>query len=67
MDGRDDRDRAERLALRDRLIDELGLPPELAEQWVRAWEVEAIDRGLAPADARYWDGAWEWIIARRTR
>ena len=42
------------------------MPPELAEQWIRAWEVDAADRGLERHTAAFWDGAPEWILGQRS-
>jgi hypothetical protein len=57
---------ARRDAVRNRLTDEHRMPPELADQWLRAWEVEAADRGLERLRAEYWDGASEWVVEQRS-
>jgi hypothetical protein len=56
---------ARRDAIRNRLIDQERIPPELVELWIRAWELEAGDRGLDRLTAAFWDGAGEWILGRR--
>jgi hypothetical protein len=56
---------ARRAAIRNSLTDEHRMPPDLAEQWIRAWEVEATDRGIERFTAAFWEGALEWIGERR--
>jgi hypothetical protein len=58
---------ARRDALLHRLIDQDRIPRELAEQWLRAWELEAVDRGLERLTAAFWDRAGEWVLERRRR
>lgn len=41
-----------------------GTSEERAEALVTAWEAEATARGLPRHDARFWDGAAEWIAGR---
>jgi hypothetical protein len=57
---------ARRAAIRNRLIDEHRMAPELAEQWIRAWEVDAIDRGIERHSSVFWDGAEAWVAEKRS-
>jgi hypothetical protein len=43
------------------------MPPELAEQWIHAWEIEASDRGADRHSAAFWDGAAAWVSEQRSR
>jgi hypothetical protein len=47
---------ARRAAIRNRLTDEDRLPPELADVWIAAWEVEAADRGIERYSAAFLGG-----------
>ena len=56
---------ARRAALRNRLVDEDRLPPELADLWTLGWMTEAGDQGRDRLSASFWDGAREWILEQR--
>jgi hypothetical protein len=56
---------ARRAAITNRLVDEDRVPRELAEQWIRGWELEADDRGLQRQSASFWDDARAWILEQR--
>ena len=53
-----------RAAIGDRLIGE-GATQKTANNWIAAWEAEALRVRLPPSDAGYWDAGREWIVAGR--
>lgn len=53
-----------RAATRDRLIGE-GMTQKTADNWMGAWEVQAVRLQLRSWDPTYWDAGWEWIVAGR--
>ncbi len=54
---------ARRAAIRNRLLANTGMDPDVAERWCDAWEAEAALRGLA-RNSVYWDAGRLWIDAQ---
>ncbi len=54
---------ARRAAIRNRLLTDAGMDPDLADRWCEAWDTEATLRGLA-RDGDYWDAGKLWIDAQ---
>jgi hypothetical protein len=58
-------DAAHRAGTQRRLTLE-GVSEATADAWIAAWEAQAARDGLQRG-AAYWDAAWTWIAAERTR
>jgi hypothetical protein len=54
---------AGREGLRRRLIDDRRVPEKAAEDWLVAWETEAVRQGLQPSPD-YWQHGSHWILSR---
>lgn len=57
---------ARRAAVRNILIDEQRMSPELAETWLASWEAEAARRGTEPS-SEYWTIGLVWIYEQTQR
>lgn len=55
---------ARRYGTRNRLIGE-GLPEELAEGWVAAWEQASPSSATDRQSNTFWIEGWNWIAAQR--
>ena len=59
-------DAARRAAVRNVLIDENGMSPDLADTWITSWEAEAAGRGLVRS-SEYWTLGLVWIHEQTRR
>jgi hypothetical protein len=54
---------AHRAGVRTRLVGQ-SMSPERAEEWLARWEAHEVPGSFASA-GRYWNAAFEWIVAQR--
>jgi hypothetical protein len=59
--------RAQRAGIFNRLRDAEKLDEERAEDLIAQWEREAEATGRERGSMGYWDEAWRWIKAERSR
>jgi hypothetical protein len=58
--------KARRAAVRNLLIDEYRMSPELADTWIASWEAEADRRGTEPL-SDHWTIGLVWICEQTRR
>jgi hypothetical protein len=51
---------ARRAAIRNVLIDESRMSPEVADEWTAKWEAEALRKGIEPS-SEYWNIGLVWM------